>query len=76
MTVTLNENVVLSGHDSHFKSDSTFDLIILRANFSIYRCQINKNIPELYLFKRYLKNIFDVDKYNADKYNAMLTIAR
>ena len=64
-TVTLNDNFVLFGHDSCFKLDSTFDLIILRANFYIYTCQINKNIPQPHIFKRYLKNKFAVDKYNA-----------
>ena len=64
-TVTLNENFALFGHDSQIKSDSTFDLIILRAKFYIYTCKINKNIPQLHLFKQYLKNTFDVDKYNA-----------
>ena len=64
-TVTLNENFVLFGHDSQIKSDSIFDLIILRAKFYIYTCKINKNIPQLHLFKQYLKNTFDVDKYNA-----------
>ena len=58
-TVTLNENFVLFGHDSHFKSDNTFDL-----KFYIYTCKINKNILQLHLFKRYFKNTFDVDKYN------------
>ena len=64
-TVTLNENFVLFGHDSQIKSDSTFDLIILRAKLYIYTCKINKNVPQLHLFKQYLKNTFDVDKYNA-----------
>ena len=41
-SVTLNENIVLFGHDIHFKSDSTFDLIILQAKFFIYKCKINK----------------------------------
>ena len=27
-SVTLNENIVLFGHDIHFKSDNTFDLIV------------------------------------------------
>ena len=58
-TVTLNENFVLFGYDSQIKSDSTFDLIILRAKFYIYTCKINKNIPQLHLFKQYLKNTFD-----------------
>ena len=64
-TVMLNEKFVLFGHDSQIKSDSIFDLIILRAKFYIYTCKINKNIPELHLFKHYLKNTFEVDKYNA-----------
>ena len=46
-TVKLNENFVLFGHDSKIKSDSTFDLIILRAKFYIYTCKINRNIPQL-----------------------------
>ena len=33
ISVTLNENIILFGHDSKFKSDNTFDLIILRAFF-------------------------------------------
>ena len=63
--VEIKSNFVPFGHDSQIKSDSTFDLIILRAKFYIYTCKINKNIPQLHLFKQYLKNTFDVDKYNA-----------
>ena len=44
-TVTLNENLLLFGHDSHFKSNNTFDLIIFRENLYIYTCKINKHIP-------------------------------
>ena len=47
------------------KSDNTFDFIILQAKFFIYKCQINKTIPQLHLFKRYLKTNFEVYKYNA-----------
>ncbi len=64
-SVTLNENIVLFGHDIHFKSDNIFDLIILQAKFFIYKCKINKTIPQLHLFKRYLKTNFEVYKYNA-----------
>ena len=53
------ENIVLFGHDIHFKSDNTFDLIILEAKFFIYKCKINKTIPQLNLFKRYLKTNFE-----------------
>ena len=67
-SVTLNENIGLFGHDIHFKSDNTFDLIILQAKFFIYKCKININnkaIPQLHLFKHYLKTNFEVYKYNA-----------
>ena len=45
-SVTLNENIVLFGQDVNFKSDNTFDLIILQAKFFIYKCKINKTIPQ------------------------------
>ena len=64
-SVTLNENIVLFGDDIHFKSDNTFNLIILQAKFYIYKCKINKTIPQLHSFKRYLKTNFEVYKYNA-----------
>ena len=54
-----------SGHDIHFKSDNTFDLIILQARMFIYKCKLNKTIPQLHLFKRYLKTNCEVFKYHA-----------
>ena len=56
---------MLFGHDIPFKSDDTFDLIILQAKFVIYKRKINKTIPQLHLFKRYLKTNCEVYKYNA-----------
>ena len=35
------------------------------SKFLYNTCKINKNIPQLHLLKCYLKNTFDVDKYNA-----------
>ena len=61
-SVTLDENSVLFGHDIHFKSDNTFDLIILQAKFFNYKCKIKKTIKQLHLFKRYLKTSFEVYK--------------
>ena len=65
MSVTLKENIVLFVHDIHFEAGNTFDLIILQAKFFIYKCKINKTIPQLHLFKCYLKTNFEVYKYNA-----------
>ena len=57
--VNLNENIVLLGHDCNFKSDNTFDLIILLTKFFIYKCKVKKNIPQFHLFKNYLKTVFE-----------------
>ena len=65
ISVILNENIILFGHDSNFKSDNTLDLIILRANLFIYKCKVNRNIPQLYQFKRYLKTTSEADKCTA-----------
>ena len=49
----------------NFKSDDTFDLIILLANSFVYKCKVKKNIPQFYLFKNYLKAAFEAYKYIA-----------
>ena len=56
-------------YDIHFKSDNIFDLIILQAKFFIYKCKINKTVPQLHLFILYLKTDFEVYKYNAKLQN-------
>ena len=38
-SVRLNESVVLLGLDTNFKSDDTFDLIVLLAKCFIYKCK-------------------------------------
>lgn len=59
----LNENIVLFGGDSHFRSDDTFDLILLLAKFYIYRCKMNKDIPLFKPYIHYLKSRFETEKY-------------
>ena len=61
-SITLNESIVLFGHESNFNSDDTFDLIIVLATFFIYNCKIQKNIPQFDLFKRYFKTAFEAEK--------------
>ena len=53
--VNLNESIVLFGHGCSFKSDNTFDLIILLTKFFINKCKVKKIIPQFHLFKNYLK---------------------
>ena len=52
LSVNLNESIVLFGHDTNFKSDDTFELIILLAKV-------------FHLFKNYRKTTFEVYKYVA-----------
>ena len=56
-SLSLNENIVLFGSDRFFKSDDTFDLILLLAKLFIYKCKINKDIP---LLKQYIYILSEV----------------
>ena len=49
VSITLNESIVLFGHDVNFRSDDTFDLIILVAIFFIYKCKV-KNYTTVSFF--------------------------
>ena len=57
---------MLFGHCSNFKSDDTFlfDYFTCKILY-IYKCKIQKNIPQFHLFKRYLKSAFEVEKHTA-----------
>lgn len=59
----LNERIILFGHDSTFRSDPTFDMIILHAKFYIYKCKINRAAPQFICFRRYLKQMYETQKH-------------
>ena len=60
---TLNENIVLWGHDTNFKPDDTFDLNILLAILLYLQMQNpEKNIPQFHLFKGCPKTCFEAEK--------------
>ena len=65
VSITLNESIVLFGHNVSFRSDDTFNLIILVANFFVYKCKVKKIIPQFHFFKQYLRNTFEVYKHNS-----------
>ena len=65
VSLKFNEIIVLFGHDYKFKSDSTFDLIILHAKYFIYKCKLNEEIPHLIQFKQYLKFVYKIEEHNA-----------
>ena len=76
VSITLNESIVLFGHNVSFRSDDTFNLIILVANFFVYKCKIKKIIPQFHFFKQYLRNTFEIYKHNSKVnmfYNKFMT---
>ena len=50
----LKESEVLFGHDGHFMSDATFDLILLLGKVFIYKCRIDKTTQQFQIFKTYI----------------------
>ena len=63
MNLSLTENIILFGCDDNFKSDSTFDLIILLAKFFIYKCKMEKINPEFQHYIHYLKRRYAIEKH-------------
>jgi hypothetical protein len=59
--LNLNEQIILFGGDGNFKSDQTFDFIVLLAKFFIYKSKINKSIPMYKDFKKYLENRYKIE---------------
>ena len=63
------ESIVLSGYDTNFKSDNTFDQIILLAKPFICKCEVKKkkkkDTAQCHLFKNYLKTTFEAYKHIA-----------
>ena len=59
----LTRNQRLFGHDDSFKSDVTFDLILLIGKLFIYKCKIEKTTPKFPTFKIYLKTRHETEKH-------------
>ena len=55
--------MVLFGHDEHFKSDATFDLILLLGKLLMYKCRIDKTTPQFQIFKTYIQTRYETEKY-------------
>ena len=55
VSISLNESIVLFEHNVNFRSDDTFDLIILVAIFFIYTCKVKKIIPQFHFFNSILE---------------------
>ena len=60
-----SEHVVLFGCDSNFRSDQTFDLLILLAKSYIYKCKMSKENPIFQVFINILKERYEIEKFMA-----------
>ena len=61
VSITLNESIVLFGHDVNFRSDDTFDLIILVAIFFIFFFLFtNVKLNRLYHSFIFLNSILEI----------------
>ena len=63
--VILTESLVLFGIDENFRSDVTFDFIILLAKHYLIRCKFNKCRPLMSIFIKMLKSRYNIEKYIA-----------
>ena len=66
LQMNINRNIVLFGQDDNFKTDDTFDLILLIAKYSIYRSKMENKRPSFLLFLRNLEERYYIEKYNAE----------
>ena len=60
---SFSESLVLFGLKENVKTDKTMDLLILLGKYHIYKCKINKTIPNVNLFQKYVKQRFYIEKY-------------
>ena len=60
VSITLNESIVLFGHDVNFRSDDTFNLIMLVAIVFIYKCKVKKIIAQFLSFFFFLNSILEI----------------
>ena len=63
-TLTLNKKIIILGIDNALKSDYVFDYILLCAKFYIYKCRNEKGRPSLDVFRKILKQRYEIEQYN------------
>ena len=60
-----NENLIIFGTHAGFKTDATFDLIVMLGKMYIYKCRLNKSIPQFSGFLKELKYRYKIEEHNA-----------
>ena len=61
--LNFNHNLILFGIAQNIKTDRGLDLLILWAKYFIYKCKIQKKIPNLQGFHIFLKSRWNLEKY-------------
>ena len=60
----LNEKLIILGIDNSLKSDEVLEYIILCAKFYLYQCKNEKTEPKLAVFKKRLRQKYEVELHN------------
>ena len=63
--IRISQNVVLFGFDKNLKTDSVFNFIILYAKMYIYKCKIEKCLPNISAYLRQLTLRYKIENHNA-----------
>ena len=60
----LSECLILFGIDDNIKTENVFDFILLLAKQYLYKCKIEKQLPNIDIFRKMLYR-YKIEEYNA-----------
>ena len=61
----LSECLIVFGIDDNIKTENVFDFILLLAKQYLYKCKIEKQLPNIDIFKKKLLYRYKIEEYNA-----------
>jgi len=65
--LNLTDMLILLGYDPTCKITSTLEYVLTVAKYYIYKCKCEKLLPNVSVFRRYLKTKYEVEKFIACK---------
>ena len=65
------KSLVLFGTEKCVKTDTVFDLLLLLGKWYLYKCKMDKSVPQISVFKRHLMSRYKIEEYNARLKNTL-----
>lgn len=62
-TLVLSQVFTMFGVENNFRSDKVIDLIMLLARFYIYKCKLEKKMPDMDAFIPIVKRRYNIERY-------------